>query len=293
MRKLHLSLLSVLLIGGLAACMQEVDNSTEQYERNDAEILTFVSQNTAVSGGRTTNSGLYYVITTAKPNSKSATIGEEVEFTFKSTNMLTKLPVDSTTPGFPTYYPLGIGSILPGLEEGLKLMREGEKATFLIPSYLAYGSEAKTNLPGYSVIRFDVTLNRSRSENQQINEYIAAQKLTNVDSTSSGLRFILTSKPATTTAVGSGKTISVRYAGRQLRARSAFDSTGTTPRDFVIGQSIKGFDEALSRMNIGEKATIIFPSSLGYGTQGVVENRRYVITPYAPLRFDLEIVSAR
>ncbi len=294
MRKLHLFILGALVTSGLTACMKEEDVSLEQYNRNDAEIQTYVSQNSDVSGGKTTSSGLYYVITSAKPTSKSAAIGEEVEFTYLSRNMLTGVKIDSTVPGFPTYYPLGIGSILPGLEEGLALMREGEKATFLVPSYLAYGSETKPNLPGYSVVRFDVTLNRSRSETQQINEYIAAQKLTNVDSTSSGLRFVRTTPPSNQT-IAAGRTLAIKYAGRQLRANSAFDSTGTGTFDVTLGQGrfVKGFEEGLSKMGIGDKATIIFPSSLGYGARGVPENGRYVITPYAPLRFDLEVVSAK
>ena len=91
------------------------------------------------------------------------------------------------------------------------------------------------------------------------------------------------------------RTITIRYKGRRLRGTSAFDSTGTGTFDAVLGQNkyVKGFEEGLAKLGVGDKATIIFPSAIGYGTQGVVSNGVYVITPYAPLRFDLEVVSAK
>ncbi|RKH83964.1 FKBP-type peptidylprolyl isomerase, partial [Corallococcus praedator] len=152
---------------------------------------------------------------------KQAAVGEELEFSYKATN-LQRQHVDSSTTAAPVYYPLGIGSVLPGLEEGLSLMREGEKAVFLIPSYLGYNDQAKPNLNAYSVVRFDVALNRSRSEEQQINEYITRNNLTVTETTSSGTRFIRTSLPTNTT-VAAGQTLTIRYSGRQLRAATAFD----------------------------------------------------------------------
>ena len=175
-------------------------------------------------------------------------------------------------------------------------MREGEKATLLIPSYLGYNDQAvNASLPAYSVVRFDVQLKRSRTEDQQIDEYIAAQKLAVTEKTTSGLRFIKTADNPAGAAPTIGQTLTIRYKGKQLRSASAFDSTGTGTFDAVLGQNrfIKGFEEGLAKMKVGEKATIIFPSSIGYDKQGSVQNNRYVITPYAPLRFDLEVVSAK
>ncbi|GAB3749629.1 FKBP-type peptidyl-prolyl cis-trans isomerase [Spirosoma pomorum] len=273
--------------------MKSVDSTTEQYTENDNNIKDYVSK----SGAQWTSSstGLYYRTLVAKPTAKQATIGEEVEFTYKATNMLTGALVDSTIKGYPVYYPLGVNSILAGLEEGVSLMREGETTALLIPSYLGYGSEAKTNLPAYSVVRFDITLNRSRTQDEQINEYIAAQKFTNVESTGTGLRFIKTKEVAGASSPGIGQTLTVKYKGKMLRSATAFDSTGTGTFDAVLGRNsyVKGFEEGLSKLKIGEAATIIFPSSLGYGTDGRVSNNRYVITPYAPLRFDIEVVSAK
>ncbi|GAB3897496.1 FKBP-type peptidyl-prolyl cis-trans isomerase [Spirosoma agri] len=296
MRTFHLTIWSALLISGLAACgKQDVDPSSTYYDQNDADIQSYATKNNL--NGKTTATGLYYVITQANPTGKLATRNEEVEFTYKAYN-LGGAVVDSTVNGRPVYYPLGIQSILPGLEEGLALMHEGEKSTLLLPSYLAYGNSAlNANLPAYSVVRFDVQLNRSRSEEQQIRQYIADKKLVVTDSSTTGLKIIKTVSNPTGAALSntSGQTVTIKYKGKQLRSASAFDSTGTGTFDAILGQNryVKGFEEGLSKLRVGEQATIVFPSSIGYGTTGVVTNNRYVITPYAPLQFELEVVSVK
>jgi FKBP-type peptidyl-prolyl cis-trans isomerase len=293
MRKLHLTIFSALLISGLAGCStQNVDPTSAYYDQNDADIQAYATAKGL--NGKTTNTGLYYAITQPNTAGKLAVPGEEVEFTYKSYN-LSGAFVDSTLKDRPVYYTLGIQAIIPGLEEGVSLMREGESATLLIPSYLGFGNEARTNLPSYSVIRFDVQLKRSRNEDQQIRQHIVEKKLTVTDSSGTGLRIVKTVTNPTGATLAAGQTITIRYLGKQLRSSSAFDSTGTGTFDAVLGQNkyVKGFEEGLSKLRVGEKATILFPSSIGYGTTGVVSNNRYVITPYAPLRFDLEVISVK
>ncbi|GAB3490310.1 hypothetical protein GCM10027341_01900 [Spirosoma knui] len=294
MRKLQLTFFGAILVGGLAGCTSEsVDPSSKYYDDNDAQIKTYATAKNL--NGTTRTSGLYYVITTANPTGKQPAAGEEVEFSFKSYNLQDVL-VDSTKANAPVYYPLGIRSILAGLEEGVSLMREGESATLLIPSYLGYNDQVvNSNLPAYSVVRFDVKLKRSRSEEEQIDEYIAAQNLTVTEKLTDGLRFIKTQENPSGTVPIQGQTLTIRYKGKQLRSPSAFDSTGTGTFDAILGQNrfIKGFEEGLSKLKVGEKATVIFPSSIGYGQQGAVQSNRYLITPYAPLRFDLEVVSVK
>ena len=45
-----------------------------------------------------------------------------------------------------------------GLEEGIGLMRVGEKARFVIPYTLAYGEQQYKNIPAFSNLVFDVEL---------------------------------------------------------------------------------------------------------------------------------------
>lgn len=47
---------------------------------------------------------------------------------------------------------------IQGFHEGITLMRNGGKATFLIPSTLAYGGNGKYDVPGYTTLKFDVEI---------------------------------------------------------------------------------------------------------------------------------------
>ncbi|UFH55753.1 FKBP-type peptidyl-prolyl cis-trans isomerase [Spirosoma sp. KNUC1025] len=306
MRKLHSFIFSALLLGAVAACTSSVDPGTDPnavYQSNLADISNYASSKGLT--GTSTNSGLYYLLT--KPGSASApaaTIGKEVEFNYtmyvlsrssSNTAVVTDKKLDSLYTTTPVYYLLSPYStqssfvpLLPGLQEGLLKMREGDQATLLMPSALAFGDQSSALLPANSPVRFDVTLRRARTEDQQINEYMTANKLTPTEVTQSGLRFIKTANNSSGASPTSTQTLIVKYKGKLLRSASAFDSTGTGTAAFTLGRSIAGFEEGLTKLKVGEKATLIFPSAIGYGQTG-----NQVIPPYAPLRFDIELVSVQ
>ena len=81
-----------------------------------------------------------------------------------------------------------------------------------------------------------------------------------------------------------GEVVNVKYTGKLLTDKQ-FD-TGQIQVRVGSGGVIKGFDEGISKLRYNEKATLIFPSSLGYGTQGSGST----IRPYAPLLFEVEVV---
>jgi len=61
----------------------------------------------------------------------------------------------------PYKFSLGAGQVIPGWDEGLLLVNEGGKATFVVPSSLAYadhGSPDGTTIPPFSTLVFDVEL---------------------------------------------------------------------------------------------------------------------------------------
>lgn len=54
---------------------------------------------------------------------------------------------------------IGKKQVVRGLEEGLKLLRKGESATFIIPWYLGYGMNGLENLvPPYTSLIFEVSI---------------------------------------------------------------------------------------------------------------------------------------
>lgn len=123
-------------------------------------------------------------------------------------------------------------------------------------------------------------------EDDQINSYVTSKSLTVTEKTASGLRYIVTKANPTGATLKAGQTINVNYAGTLLSGKS-FDSGNF---NFVLGggRVIAGFDEGIAKMRVGEKATLIFPSSLGYGSQSAGS-----IPANSPLVFDIEVVSAK
>jgi FKBP-type peptidyl-prolyl cis-trans isomerase len=125
------------------------------------------------------------------------------------------------------------------------------------------------------------------TEEEQIESYIKNKKLTVTEKTTSGLRYILTKPNASGASLKTGQLVTVKYAGRLLSDKS-FDS-GTFSFNLGIGQVVAGFDEGIAKMKVGESATLIFPSSLGYGSRGAGS----AIPGYSPLVFEIEVVSAK
>jgi len=59
----------------------------------------------------------------------------------------------------PITFTLGIGQVIQGWDEGIALLKEGDKARFVIPSYLGYGEHGAGGvLPPNATLVFDVEL---------------------------------------------------------------------------------------------------------------------------------------
>jgi len=109
--------------------------------------------------------------------------------------------------------------------------------------------------------------------------------------TSSGLAYKIIKK-GTGAKAEAGKTVSVHYTGK-LSNGTKFDSSydRNQPIEFELGRGrvIKGWDEGISLLNVGSKATFIIPPDLGYGARGAGG----VIPPNATLIFDVELVEVK
>lgn len=58
----------------------------------------------------------------------------------------------------PYTFTVGAGSVISGWEEGIRLMHKGEVARWVLPSRLAYSSQAQTGIPAYSPLVFYITV---------------------------------------------------------------------------------------------------------------------------------------
>ena len=108
--------------------------------------------------------------------------------------------------------------------------------------------------------------------------------------TPSGLQFeVLT--PGTGAVAAKGQKVKVHYTG-WLTDGTKFDSSVDRGRPFEFtlgaGMVIKGWDEGVAGMMIGEKRKLTIPPELGYGARGAGG----VIPGQATLIFDVELLGA-
>lgn len=111
------------------------------------------------------------------------------------------------------------------------------------------------------------------------------------EKTESGLRYQIIQK-GTGAKAEKGKNVAVHYKG-QLADGTVFDSSykRNQPIEFPIGmgQVISGWDEGIQLLHVGDKARLVIPSHLGYGSRGAGG----VIPPNATLIFDVELMNVK
>lgn len=90
-----------------------------------------------------------------------------------------------------------------------------------------------------------------------------------------------------------GHRVQVHYTGwlnEGGKKGKKFDSSVDRGRPFIFalgeGQVIRGWDEGVQGMKIGEKRTLFIPSAMGYGSRGAGG----AIPPNADLIFDVELL---
>jgi peptidylprolyl isomerase len=117
-------------------------------------------------------------------------------------------------------------------------------------------------------------------------------KYPNAVQSPSGIKYII-QKRGTGNKPAPGKTVQVNYRGSFLSGQ-VFDSSDTRgkPLEFPagVGAVIKGWDEMVMDMQVGEKRTAIIPPELAYGERGAGNG---VIPPNSFLVFEMELVGVK
>jgi len=187
--------------------------------------------------------------------------------------------------GVPFEFVLGQGQVIRGWDEGVAMLKVGEKARLTIPSELGYGERAMGKIPAHATLVFDVEL-------LGISPGARAWDVTGKDTitTPTGLKYIMVSS-GTGIQAANGMKVKVHYTGYLLNGEK-FDSSVDRgqPIEITLGkrQVIPGWEEGLAKLKVGDRARLIIPHQLAYGEAG----RAPIIPPSATLVFDVELVEA-
>lgn len=135
---------------------QERRNIISTNEKEEENLLrTYLKRtNTNVEP---TNSGLYYV-QLREGNGPKAVPGKRVKVHYYGYFIDGKPFDNSYETGDPIEFVLGVGQVIQGWDEGISMMKVGEKAKLIIPSYLAYGEKQRGPIPPFSTLIFEVEL---------------------------------------------------------------------------------------------------------------------------------------
>lgn len=192
--------------------------------------------------------------------------------------------------GEPISFTLGKGQVIKGWEEGIGLLHKGEKAKLIIPYQLAYGENGRPPvIPPKATLIFDVELIDISKPVKPVPFNTDGKEL---HQTSSGLKYYIVEKSSSSIKAEKGKNVKVHYTG-YFEDGKIFDSSVERgmPFEFQLGQGmvIKGWDEGVALMNVGDKFRFIIPYHLAYGENGI----QGVIPPKATLIFDVELLEVK
>ena len=248
------------------------------------------------------NSGVY-IIPLEKGNGRCPVKGERVELDF-SASLLNGQLVGSTFNSPEKFsFVLGEGYTIQGWEEIVPKMHLGDRVKAIIPFDMAYGEHSVGDIPAYANLVYDIKLLKIttaaelQAEAEKALQALKAEsekaffdylKVNNItDYTASGLFF---AKSAVTDGAQPqiGQTARIKFEASYLDGTPLGDSEqlgGQYDLEYGQGKVLKGLEEGVGLMRVGEKARFVLPYTLAYGA-----NPYGSIPAYSNLVFDVELL---
>lgn len=275
-------------------------------KQNDEDMLAmyYSDENNTI-----TNDGL--IITGVKGKGRAPRDGEilKINFSFVTLQGDTLLDFFNREPVTVIYGDSYLGE---GFTEAMRYVPEGGEGHFVIPSSLAFDSEGLEDyIEPYTsfflnVKNIDVmTVDEYEEEEKKLKDAEEAENQrrlaeepanmakfikehnVNVAPSETGV-YYLEIKTGTGDKPEEGDMVSVYYNMYNIADKLVDSNYGIEPLSFVYGsgEMVPGIDEAMGKMRVGGKATIIVPSAMGFGDIAVDKD----LPANSIVIFDLELV---
>jgi FKBP-type peptidyl-prolyl cis-trans isomerase len=289
------------------------DNSDELKAEEDRLLQNYLMENNITTEPEP--SGLYYIEKesgngqkaetdnwvildyTAKLLKNEAVFGTTIEEIAKEENIYQSEYFYRPTKWVVGYITLN-GILLPGLNEGLAMMEQGDRSTLIIPSEIGLGGKSTNIVPPYSTLIFDLKVHEViedivAHENKNFQDYLDTLMTTpelylDIDTTSTGVYFFQTEKGDTTITPEINEFVRVFYTGYFFDG-TVFDTNESQAfYRFQVGKGtvIPGWDEGIQLIEKGSKGILVVPWDQAYGETGSA-----TIPPYENLVFDIQLLS--
>lgn len=303
-------ILGVVSLAILTSCLNDNDYE-DQGSIDDRLIQAYLKKNKI--DAKKSAKGFYYTVIKANSSGEKVKVKDILSVYYKI-NLLNGNEVGEVkeSSGKPKKFKVVDKSIIPmGIRMGSRLMREGEKYKFYLPSNLTYGVHSyKSLIPSNSIfivethiVKIDKEAEQKQVEKTEIEAYITAKKITDITEKDSGI-FYKKIENGTGDLPVNGKTVKIKYIVKYLNG-TELDKTGVNKTfDFKLGSKnvIKGVQEGVKLMKKGEKATLIIPSHLAYDSslqifpeearESLIKRRVIAkkVPPFSNLIFEVELV---
>jgi FKBP-type peptidyl-prolyl cis-trans isomerase len=297
------SVAAVAMLAAMTGCLSIPESEAEIKSRENNEQIQQYIQARNIPATKT-ESGMYIAIT-QRGGTREPKAGEILTVHYVLSRIDGGGVLDSTNSvaNQPFTYSFLRQSVI--FDQAVAIMKQGDRATVLLPHNLAFGASEFSNLPKYSPVRLDISLVKVRTEDETINEYLLANRLILTETLDGGVRIIKNRVNPLGTLPKTFQTLGVTYTGRFLyknrvskqdprdatKTVTVFDDvfdSGSFEFGLGLRAVVEGFDAGAARFRTGESGTILFPSALGYADKG-----SGAVPGGSPLRFDIELTTVK
>ncbi len=268
----------VLIISVLPACSGDSDETPSPGATEPPPAGT----ETPTAEPITTDSGLKF-IELREGTGLQPQFGDRISFYYVGT-LEDGTVFDQVTEGDPFSLLFGLEGLMPGVEEGIGMMKAGGKAELIIPPELGYGGTKVGEVPANSTISIELDLldvDRPDPPRQIAEEdYVT---------TESGLKYY-------DFVVGNG---AVPQTNDTLVMHNSVWRADGTPLgstqdqgmpqivQYYPGRLLPGWEEGLSTMQAGGKRQLVIPPELAYGDEGY----RDIIPPGMGMIMEIDLLA--
>ena len=297
----EVKLLEIKSLEEFQAELERLDNAMREHSAN--ELAEYVEANLK---GVTPDEYGVYIVPLEAGKGRCPEKGERVEVDFAA-SLLNGTSVGSTYDNPDKFsFVLGEGFAIKGWEDVVSKMRLGERVMAVIPCEMAYGEHSVGSVPAYANLVYDIKLLKIttkeelkaeadkalaalKAESEQaFADYVNANGIT--EHTASGLYYaksLVTEGPSPQR----GQTARIKFDASYLDG-TKLGSTNDNGElfDVVYGQGavLRGLEEGVGLMHVGEKARLVLPYHLAYGDKSYES-----IPACANLIFDVELVEIK
>lgn len=279
----------------------EIDALKAEMEQESKDALAaYIAENNI--DVTPTASGIY-VIPIENGKGRCPIKGEKVEVEYDVYLLDGTLVGSSSNQSESFSFVLGEGHAIQGWEEIVPTLHQGDKVRAIIPYDKAYGEHAVGNVKPYSNLVYDINLlsittaeELARQAEQQLKDqkqksekafvqYLRDNEI--VKHTESGLYYKFEKENEGKVPV-LGSTARVKFNARIMGGEElgSSDKLGDYyDIEYGKGRVLKGLEEGIGLMAVGDKAQFVLPYQLAYG-----ENEYGTIPAYSNLIFDVELL---